>query len=124
MNPKTIHVELNEGGTETFSADKIFIDTGTRPAIPSIEGLNEAGYFTATTLMEHKEIPSHLLVIGGGYIGLEFGQMYRRFGSMITILEHSDRFLKKEDEDIADEILKFLKAEEINVLINAEAISL
>lgn len=124
VNSKTIHVELNEGGTETFSAEKIFIDTGTRPAIPSIRGLNEVGYFTATTLMEYKQIPSHLLVIGGGYIGLEFGQMYRRFGSKITILEHSDRFLRKEDEDIADEILKFLKAEEINVLINAEAISL
>ena len=82
------------------------------------------GYFTATTLMEHEEIPSHLLVIGGGYIGLEFGQMCRRFGSKITLLEHSDRFLKNEDEDITDEILKFFKAEDINVYIKAEATNL
>lgn len=123
ITPKTLHVEFNEGGTETFSADKIFIDTGTRPKIPGVEGLDETGYFTATTLMEYEEIPPHLLVIGAGYIGLEFGQMYHRFGSNVTILESSDTFLKKEDKDVAEEILKFLKAEDINVMVNAQAIA-
>ena len=124
VNSKTIQIELNKGGVETFSANKIFINTGTRPAIPGIEGLNDVGYFTSTTLMEYEEIPPHLLVVGSGYIGLEFGQMYRRFESKVTILEKSERFLKKEDEDIAKEILKFLKAEDIEVLTNAQAMNL
>lgn len=123
VNSKTIQIELNKGGAETFSADKIFINTGTRPAIPRIEGLNDVGYFTSTTLMEYEEIPPHLLVIGAGYIGLEFGQMYRRFGSKVTILEQSERFLQKEDEDIAKEILKFLEAEDIHVLTNAQVMN-
>ena len=123
INSKTIEVLLNEGGKETLYADKIFIDTGTRPAIPKIAGLQETGYFTATTLMEYEEIPPHLLVIGAGYIGLEFGQMYRRFGSKVTILESTNTFLKKEDEDIAEEVLKFLEAEDINVMVNTQAVS-
>ncbi|MDQ6890128.1 MAG: mercuric reductase, partial [Bacteroidota bacterium] len=124
IDSKTIGVEINGGGTDVLTADKIFIDTGTRPAIPAIEGLQETGYFTSTTLMEYEEIPSHLLIIGGGYIGLEFGQMYRRFGSRITILEFTNRFLKKEDEDISNEILSFLGAEQIEVLINTKVTSL
>ncbi len=115
-----VKVELNEGGELEISADKIFIDTGTRPSIPAIEGLNEAGYFTSTTLMEFQQIPPDLLIIGGGYIGLEFGQMYRRFGSKVTILERGERFLPREDEDIAEEVLKFLNAEDIEVIINAQ----
>lgn len=72
--------------------------------------------------MELQQVPGHLMIIGGGYIGLEFGQMYRRFGSRVTILEHNDRLLPKEDEDIAAEVLKFLQEEEIDVLTNAEVI--
>lgn len=117
---KTIEVVLNDGGKESITADKIFIDTGTRPSIPDVGGLEETGYFTSTTLMEFEKIPEHLLIIGGGYIGLEFGQMYRRFGSRITILEHGEKFLYKEDEDIAAEIRKFLKEEEIIVHTNAQ----
>ncbi len=116
---KKIKVSGNEGGDEELSADYIFIDTGTRPAIPEVEGLEEAGYFTSTTIMECEEIPEHLLIIGGGYIGLEFGQMYRRFGSKITVLEHSDRFLSREDEDIAEVISAFLKEEIIDIFTNA-----
>ena len=123
INSTTIEVELNKGGKEILSADKIFIDTGTRPAIPDISGLQETGYFTATTLMEYEQIPPHLLVIGAGYIGLEFGQMYRRFGSKVTILESTGTFLKKEDKDVADEVLKFLEAEDIDVMVNAQAVS-
>jgi len=117
---KTLKVALNDGGEEEIKGDKIFIDVGTRASIPGIDGLNEAGYFTSTTLMELQQVPEHLLVIGGGYIGLEFGQMYRRFGSKVTILEHGARFLPREDEDIAAEVLKFLHEEEIEIFTNAQ----
>ncbi len=117
---RKMKVVLSKGGEEEITADKIFIDTGSHPYIPDIEGLNETGYYTSTSLMELGQIPGHLMIIGGGYIGLEFGQMYRRFGSRVTILEHNDRLLPKEDEGIAAEVLKFLQDEEIDVLTNAE----
>ncbi len=123
VGEKRVKVLLNDGGEEQITADKIFIDTGSHPTIPAIEGLNEAGYFTSATLMKLQQVPEHLLVIGGGYIGLEFGQMYRRFGSRVTILEHNDRLLPKEDEDISKEVLKFLEAEEIEVLTKTEVIA-
>ncbi len=121
--PNTIEVLLNAGGQETITADNIFIDVGTRPNIPSIEGLEEAGYFTSTSLMEFESIPDHLLIIGGGYVGLEFGQMYRRFGSKVTILQHGERLLPREDEDIVEEVLRFLQAEGIEILTNAQTIA-
>ena len=120
IGEKKMKVVLNNGGEEEITADKIFIDTGAHPSIPYIEGLNETGYYTSTSLMELEQAPGHLMIIGGGYIGLEFGQMYRRFGSRVTILEHNDRLLPKEDEDIAAEVLKFLQDEEIEILTNAE----
>lgn len=116
---KKLKVLLNDGSEEELTADKIFIDTGTRAAIPSIEGLTETGYLTSTSLMELQQVPAHLLIIGGGYIGLEFGQMYKRFGSKVTILEYSQQFLSREDEDIAEEVMKFLQAEEIDIKTNA-----
>ncbi len=117
---KRLKVVLNEGGEEEVIGDKIFIDVGTRVIIPAIDGLNEAGYLTSTTLMELQQVPEHLLILGGGYIGLEFGQMYRRFGSKVTILEHGLHFLSREDDDIAAEILKFLHEEEIEIFTNAQ----
>lgn len=119
---RRMKVVLSKGGEEEITADKIFIDTGCHPSIPYIEGLNQTGYYTSTSLLKLQQVPEHLLIIGGGYIGLEFGQMYRRFGSRVTILEKNDRLLIKEDEDIAAEVLKFLQEEEIDVLTNAEVI--
>jgi pyruvate/2-oxoglutarate dehydrogenase complex dihydrolipoamide dehydrogenase (E3) component len=119
---RKMKVVLSKGGEEEITADKIFIDTGCHPSIPDIEGLNQTGYYTSTSLLKLQQIPGHLLIIGGGYVGLEFGQMYRRFGSRVTILEKNDRLLIKEDEDIAAEVLKFLQEEEIDVLTNAEVI--
>ncbi len=116
---KTLSVVLNDGSAQSLTAEYIFIDTGTRPRIPQIEGLEEAGYFTSATLMEETNLPEHLLIIGGNYIGLEFGQMYRRFGSRVTILEHNDRLLQREDEDIAAEVVKFLREENIDIKVNA-----
>lgn len=122
VDDKKLKVILNGGGEEELSADKIFIDVGTRPTVPEIEGLQDAGYLTSTTLMELPHVPEHLLIIGGGYIGLEFGQMYRRFGSKVTIIENNDRFLSREDKDIAEQVLKFLQAEEIEILTNTQVI--
>ncbi len=121
INNKKLTIKLNGNeGSKEVTGDYIFIDTGTRPTIPEIDGLHDAGYFTSTTIMEYNEVPEHLLIIGGGYIGLEFGQMYRRFGSKVTILEHGDRFLSREDEDIADEIKKILEAEEIKIYTGSQ----
>ncbi len=120
VSNKSYKVSLNDGGETTLSADKIFINVGTSPQIPEVDGLTEVGYYTSTTLMELQEVPEHLLIIGGGYIGLEFGQMYRRFGSKVTILESGQRFLEKEDEDIAEEVLEFLRSEDIEIRTNAK----
>lgn len=121
---KIIEVEMNTGGQQEITADYFFIDTGGRPSIPDIEGLKESGYFTSATLMELQQLPEHLLIIGGGYIGLEFGQMYRRFGSKITILENADRMLPKEDEDIAAEVVKFLEVEGIEIFTHAKVVKI
>jgi pyruvate/2-oxoglutarate dehydrogenase complex dihydrolipoamide dehydrogenase (E3) component len=121
---KTLTVALNEGGKETLRANTIFIDVGTRPAIPNIEGLESVDYFTTTTLMELNEVPEHLLILGGGYIGLEFGQMYRRFGSRVTILEQGDQILSREDADIAKEMGQILQAEHIDILTRSEVLGL
>ncbi len=120
VDSKTVLVALNEGGEETLSARKIFIDVGTRATIPDIPGLKDVDYLTSTSLMELDELPEHLIILGGGYIGLEFGQMYRRFGSQVTILEQGEKFLPREDDDIAAQVLEFLEAEAIQVITRAQ----
>ncbi|GGB79823.1 mercuric reductase [Dyadobacter sediminis] len=120
---KELSITMNDGHTEIFTADQIFINVGEKPEIPVIEGLEETGYLTSTTIMELNEIPEQLLVIGSGYIGLEFGQMYSRFGSKVTILEPSERILSREDGDIAEEVTKILSEENIRLLTNSKAVS-
>jgi pyruvate/2-oxoglutarate dehydrogenase complex dihydrolipoamide dehydrogenase (E3) component len=100
-----------EAGGQTFESEKIFIDTGTRPEIPKIPGMDSVPYLTNASVMELLEIPKDLLVLGGGYIGLEFGQMFRRFGSRVTIIHKSERILPREDPDITQELQKALEAE-------------
>lgn len=102
-----------------IGADTIFINTGARPLLPDIEGLKEIGYFTSATIMDLKQQPEHLLIIGAGYIALELGQMFKRFGSKVTILEKAGTFLSKEDDDVADAIKNFLQAEKINICTGA-----
>lgn len=121
---KAIAVRGNDGEQLVLTADHIFIDVGARPSIPEVEGLQDIEFLTSTSIMELEVLPEHLLIVGASYIGLEFGQMYRRFGSEVTILEHGERFLAKEDQDIADEVLKFLKAEDIAVLTGAQLLKL
>lgn len=116
---KTISVKLNSGRIKEFNADLFFINTGAKPFIPEIDGLNDINYLTSTTIMDLDKVPEHLLVIGGNYIGLEFGQMFSRFGSKVTIVEKSGRIVSREDEDVSEELTKILQEEDIAILCNA-----
>ena len=107
-------------GAEVFESEKIFINTGTRPAIPPIPGLDTVPFLTNATIMELQAVPRHLLVLGGGYIGLEFGQMFRRFGSRVTIIHNGERILPREDPDIASALQTALEAEGIVLRMNVE----
>ncbi len=102
---------LVQVGTELFESEKIFIDTGTRPAIPKIPGLDTVPFLTNATVMELQTVPEHLLILGGGYIGLEFGQIFRRFGSRVTVIHSGERILPREDLDITAALQKALEAE-------------
>ena len=120
---KTVSVELKDGGgTRLMKGDWIFLNVGARTFIPDIEGLNDINYLTSTSILELDKIPDDLLVIGGNYIGLEFGQMFRRFGSKVTILEKSVRLMPREDEDISAEMRKILELEDINIQTGSQAV--
>ena len=108
---KTIKVNLNSGSSKEMKADLFFINAGAKTFIPEIDGLQDVDYLTSTTILDLDEVPEHLLVIGGNYIGLEFGQMFRRFGSKVTVVEKSARIVSREDEDVSAELDKLLKAE-------------
>lgn len=123
---KEIEVDLlepiNGESTQRIKSDKIFINTGGLPFIPPVPGLEHVNALTNETLMELNNVPKHLLIMGGGYIGLEFGQMFRRFGAEVTIVERSSVFIPLEDRDIADEVQKTLEAEGIKILLNREVV--
>jgi pyruvate/2-oxoglutarate dehydrogenase complex dihydrolipoamide dehydrogenase (E3) component len=119
--PKTVHVRLHGSGERVLSAPKIFINTGTRPAVPPVEGLSDIPFLDNRSIMELEAVPEHLLVLGGGYIGLEFGQMFRRFGSKVTIVQSRERLLAREDADVADEVARILREDGIEVLLGAAA---
>src|SRR5215472_10426832 len=116
---KTIKVSLKNGEVRTITAPLIFIDTGGRPKELTIKGIDGVPFLNSTTIMEVDSLPEHLLIIGGGYIGLEFGQMFRRFGSEVTIIQHHPRLLMNEDEDVADEITRIFREDGITVLTEA-----
>jgi pyruvate/2-oxoglutarate dehydrogenase complex dihydrolipoamide dehydrogenase (E3) component len=108
-------------GADLLESERIFINTGTRPEIPAVQGLDSVGYLTNATIMELRELPEHLLVLGGGYIGLEFGQMFRRFGSRVTVVHRGSTLLSREDQDIAAELQKALEGEGIEFVLNSQA---
>ncbi len=114
--PKTLEVSFPDGETQQITAPLIVIDTGDRPEQLEIKGVESVPVLDSTTIMELDILPEHLLIIGGGYIGLEFGQMFRRFGSQVTMIQRRSRLLMKEDEDVADEIVKIFREEGIMVL--------
>lgn len=107
-------------GDKQITAEKIFINVGGRAFIPP--GFEDVDYLTNSNVMELEEVPDHLVIVGGGYIGLEFGQMYRRFGSKVTIIEQGDHLLPKEDPDVSESIQEILEEEVINFRFNAECI--
>jgi len=117
---QTIYVNGRDGNFENYTAKQIFINTGASPVIPQIEGVNEIKYLTSTTILQLEEIPEHLLIVGGGYIGLEFGQMFRRFGSKVTLLEKSRRLMPKEDDDVCEVMSEIFKEDGIEILTEAE----
>lgn len=120
---KTLSLKLNNGDTKELSAEKIFINAGARPITPPLQGLKSVPYLNSTSIMELDEVPDHLLILGGGYIGLEFGQMFRRFGSKVTIIQRGDQLLAREDADIAEEVYKILVDDGIDVSLDSEAVS-
>jgi len=113
-----------EVGGETLRADKIFINVGGRASVPQIPGLDQVKYLTNSSMVDVDFLPRHLLVLGGSYIGLEFGQMYRRFGSEVTIVEVGPRLISREDEDVSQAVAGFLDREGVHVELNAKCLSL
>lgn len=125
-DPHTLLVSTTTGkgplsGERRLTGERIFVNTGTRPAVPPIPGLRQVPFLDSTSIMELESIPEHLLVMGGGYVGLEFAQMFRRFGSQVTIVQRGAQLLSREDPDIAAEIAQILRDEGIRVLLKSEA---
>ena len=106
-------------GADVVEAKRIFVNTGTRPKEPTVPGLAESGYLTNASVMELYELPEHLIVLGAGYIGLEFGQMFERFGSQVTIIHRASCILNREDEDVTQELQKVLEAEGVRFELSA-----
>jgi pyruvate/2-oxoglutarate dehydrogenase complex dihydrolipoamide dehydrogenase (E3) component len=118
---KTVEVHLNDGGTRVLRGDRVFLNLGTRPSLPSIPGLAAAA-LTNIELLELDRLPEHLVVLGGGYVGLEFAQAYRRFGSRVTVLQRGPHLLAREDPDIAEALRRLLADEGIEVLLSTETL--
>jgi pyruvate/2-oxoglutarate dehydrogenase complex dihydrolipoamide dehydrogenase (E3) component len=112
-----------QAGAETLSAKEIFINVGGRALIPSMPGIDKISYLINSTILNLDELPQHLVVVGGSYIGLEFAQMYRRFGSEVTVVEKGSRLVQHEDEDVSASIQEILESEGIHVRLNAECIA-
>ncbi len=119
--PKTLEVRLRDGGTRVLTGDRVFLNLGTRATIPPIAGLADARPLTHIEALELDRLPAHLIVLGGGYVGLEFAQAYRRFGSRVTVVQHGPQLATGEDPDVADAIGRLFADEGIEVLLSAEA---
>ncbi len=117
---KELEVTLPGGEKEYIKSDTIVINTGTAPNMPPITGLEDAGPLDSASIMELDELPRHLLIIGGGYVGVEFGQMFRRFGSEVTIIQRGEQLLPREDSDVAEEVAEILKEEGLEIVLNAD----
>jgi pyruvate/2-oxoglutarate dehydrogenase complex dihydrolipoamide dehydrogenase (E3) component len=118
--PKSIVVRTAKRGELHFTADRFFINAGCRPAVPDIPGLADVPYLNSTSIMELANVPPHLLVIGGGYVGLEFAQLSRRLGSRVTILQSAAQLLNGEDKDIADTVASILQEDDIQIHLDAK----
>jgi len=119
--PKSLLLRPKDGRERTLQAEKIFINTGTRALRPALEGLDGVPFLDNASIMELDAVPEHLLVLGGGYIGLEFGQMFGRFGSRVTLVQSAAQLLVREDADVAEEVAKILEQDGIDVLLKTRA---
>ena len=119
--PKTVSVRLQDGSERSVSAQRIFINAGARAGRPKLDGLDAVPFLDNISIMELTAVPDRLLILGGGYIGLEFGQLFRRFGSRVTIIQSANQLLKKEDPDVADEVKQILHQDGIEIVLNAKA---
>ena len=119
--PKSLGVRMRDGAQRTLSADRIFINAGARPTVPKLDGLMDVPFLDSTSIMELDCVPEHLVVLGGGYIGLEFGQLFRRLGSRVTIVQSAAQLLDREDADVAEGVLAILKQDGIEVLLKTKA---
>src|SRR3981081_3735470 len=117
IGKKSVAVSSGKGATQVYEAKEIFINAGCRPSIPEIDGLRNIKYFDSTSIMEMGTVPEHLLVLGGGYIGLEFAQLFRRLGSRVTIVQAGKQLLPREDEDVAKEVCNILQQDGVEVLL-------
>ncbi|GAB2654652.1 mercuric reductase [Prescottella soli] len=117
--PRSVEVTLTDGGTRQISAPTVVIDAGARPRPLAIDGAGAVPVLDSTSIMELDVLPEHLLILGGGYIALEFGQMFRRFGSEVTIIQRSSRLLTREDEDVSDEVAAIFRDDGITVLTSS-----
>ena len=115
VGPHTMRV----GDDLELEASKIFLNTGTRPTIPQVQGLSDIPFLTSGSLMELADVPEHLLILGGGYIGVEFSQMFRRFGARVTIIQRGERLLPREDVDVSAAILDILREDGVEVLLSS-----
>ena len=115
VGDRNVEVSLNEGGMVTLTTDRLFLNLGTHAAIPDVPGLRDAAPLTHVEALELGRVPGHLVVIGGGYVGLELAQAFRRFGAEVTILEHGDRLAGREDEDVAGALLDIMRDEGVTV---------
>jgi pyruvate/2-oxoglutarate dehydrogenase complex dihydrolipoamide dehydrogenase (E3) component len=120
--PRTLEVRLNDGGTRLLAGDQVFLNIGTHAAIPNIPGLEAAGPLTHIEALELDRLPAHLIVLGGGYVGLEMAQAYRRFGSRVTIIQQGPQLMAQEDADVAEEVHRILADEGIDVLLSAQTL--
>ena len=117
--PGKLSVALRDGGKRQLTAPQIFINTGTHSALPAIEGLDTVPHLDNESIMELDRAPEHLMIVGGGYIGIEFSQMFRRFGSKVTVIQAGSQLLHEEDPDVVAEVTRILRQDGVEILLNA-----
>lgn len=120
--PKTMEVRLNAGGSRILTGDRVFLNLGTHAAIPSIAGLADSQPLTNIELLELDRVPGHLIVLGAGYVGIEFAQAYRRFGARATVIARGSQLLEREDPDVAEELRRVLAAEGVELVLETDLI--
>jgi pyruvate/2-oxoglutarate dehydrogenase complex dihydrolipoamide dehydrogenase (E3) component len=122
VGPKTLEVQLNDGGTRVLMAEQVFLNLGSHAAMPAVPGLAEARPLTHIEALELDAVPAHLIVLGGGYVGLEMAQAFRRFGSQVTVIEAGSQIMSREDPDVADTMQRILSEEGVRLLLSANTL--